>query len=271
MAISISPQGASSIQQNLNKSTQSLRKSNEELSSGKRRGLDDVAALAIATQLEAEGRLSSRSSSNINDAVSLANIADGGLSQVSDILTRQGELAAQSANGTLNDEQRASLDQEFQQLSQELTRISDSTTFNGQQLLSGSGNSFDIQVGTGSSSNSQVAISTPGVSSDSLNISSVSIATAAGAQAAIDTVKLAATTVSSARGDIGGQVARLEVAYNQAQTERVNLAAARSQLQDVDVAQAAADRAAANIRQQAGVAIAGQANQAASTVLRLLT
>lgn len=271
MAINVS--GAGSIQQNLNNSTKSLRESNERLSSGKRlnSAKDDAAALAIVAALEEEIRTTRQASRNISDAVSLANIADGGLSQASEITTRLAELATQSANGTLSDDQRVALDQEFQSLSQELDRLAEGTTFNGQQLLSGGGGSFTIQAGNDSSGNSQIAITTPGVSTSSLGLSGASIATAGGAQSALSAAKEATNQISAARGEIGAQVARLEVANNQNQTERVNFERAASELRDADIAAEVANRAASLIRQSAGVATLAQANQSTGTVLRLLS
>jgi flagellin len=272
MAISFNVQGASSIQQILSNSAKSLNKSNEQLSTGKQdnRASDNSAALAIVADLEAEIATTRQASRNVYDGVSLANIADGGLSQVSDSLIRLRELATQSANSTLSEDQRASLDQEFQAIAQEINRTAETTAFNGQQLLAGGGGSFTIQVGGDSSGNSQISLSTPGVSTTSLNLSGVSIATAAGAASALDAVGEASRTISRARGELGASVARLEVANNQLQTERVNFEDAASRLRDSNIAQAAADSVASRIRLVAGVAVLASANQNAGSVLNLL-
>lgn len=271
MAISLKGNdGVSSIQRNLNNSLSKLRESNEKLSSGKRinRASDDAAGLQIVAQLEAEIATSRSASNNVGYGAALANIAEGAYEQAGSITGRMAELATQASNGTLSDGQRAALNNEFQSLSTELDRISATTTFNGQQVL---GSSNDIQVGTDGSANSKITVNISAVTSSSLGLSGASIATQAGAQAALDLAKTANESVAGSRSEIGAAENRLSVALSNLQSSVANNEEAASRIRDADISQVAADRVSYNIRSQASVALLAQASQSnANSVLRLL-
>lgn len=272
MALSInSTANSASITNNLSNKTAQVKKSYEKLSSGKEinRASDNPANLAVALDLLTNARSSSVAARNISDGVSVANIADGSLSSASDITGRLQELAAQSANGTLNDDQRKALNDEYQALKAELDRTAQTTEFNGQQLLNGD-TSITIQAGTDGSSNSQVSISLPGVSSSSLGLSN-DISTQQNAQGALDQAKSATQTIASARGDIGASVSRLESAYENVKTSELNSRTAASSITDLDVAKESSNLAASRISQQAATAVQAQANNQASLVLKLLS
>lgn len=153
---------------NLNRNTEGLRTVFERLSSGTRinRPSDDAAGLAVAQQLTVDAKISSRAKLNINDGISVAQVADGALDSITSMVTRMGELATQAANGTLSTAQRKALDSEFNALDQEIRRIMEQTTFNGVQLLTGqvSNNSVEQITSTtgGSGSNSEFAVSSDG-------------------------------------------------------------------------------------------------------------
>lgn len=152
MPISIGSNIASlSAQRRLSQSTGSLESVFERLSSGQRinRASDDAAGLAISSSLRTDARVFNQGLRNINDGVSLLNIADGTVSQLSEIVTRLQELAEQSANGTFSDDQRVSLDTEAQQLRQEFVRITKTAAFNGINLFSGEIQKLRIQAGVG--------------------------------------------------------------------------------------------------------------------------
>ena len=203
---------------------------------------------------------------NTADGGSALALADGALSQVSDISTRMSELATQAANGTLSDTQRQSLQQEFSQLREEAQRISATTEFNGTKLLDGS--TTTIQVGTDSSSNSQIALT--GVNASTSTIESLDISTQAGAQAALEAVKTFSQNVSQSRGSIGAVQSRLDSAANFIEDTRVRNAEAEARIRDADIAEEAANNVAARIRVQTSTALSAQANLHASTVLQLL-
>lgn len=254
----------------LNKRTASINRNFEKLSSGLEitKASDNPAGLAIALDLLSTADTSTVAARNISDGVSVANIAEGGLTSASDITTRLNELAVQSANGTLSAEQRTALNNEFQALTSELDRIAQTTTFNGQQLLSAD-SSISIQAGTEGGSDSQVAVNLPGVSSTSLGITA-DISTQSGAQAAIDQTKAATQTLASARGEIGASVNRLSSAFENIKTSEVNQREAASRILDVDVAKETAQLTANKIGQQAAVAVKAQANILPQLALRLL-
>ncbi|MCB0360871.1 MAG: flagellin FliC [Bdellovibrionales bacterium] len=268
MGLSINTNIAS-LQNNrrLDQSLNRLKKSNEELASGRRRL--NPAELAIAEDLLARGDTAVVATRNISDAVSFANVAEGSLSTVSDITGRLGELAAQASNGTLSSEQRAALDQEYQQLSAELDRISQSTEFNGQKLLNGSAQ-VSVQAGVDGSASSQISLSLPGVSASSLGVGGTNLLTQESAQQALTQVDSARDTVSQARGEIGATVNRLGSAFNNLQTSIENTRAAESRIRDVDFADATARNTQAKILTQVGAAVGAQANLSPAVVSRLL-
>lgn len=235
----------------------------ERLSSGVRivRASDDAAGLAIATQLANQASSARVAQRNINDGFSAANIADGALQQVSDISTRLSELAAQASNGTLSDDQRGVLNAEYQQLTQEITRIAETTEFNGRRLLQGE----DISI---QASGSPVNISAPNLQNalESTNISSLE-----NARAALDETTSFVNEIASARSELGASTSRLSASLGQAEVEAVNKEAAASRIRDADIATETARLTADNIRSQVAAALSAQRDKIDSTgVLSLL-
>ncbi|ARS54055.1 FliC/FljB family flagellin [Kushneria konosiri] len=136
-------------QNNLNKSQQSLNTAIERLSSGSRinSAKDDAAGLAISNRMNAQVTGLNQANRNANDGISVAQTAEGALSQVTDNLQRIRELTVQSQNEVLSDSDRGSLQKEIGQRLEEIQRISEQTQFNGKNLLDGSNNTMKIQVG----------------------------------------------------------------------------------------------------------------------------
>ena len=283
MALTINTNIASlNAQRRLGQSTSDLRQSYERLSSGLRivRSRDDAAGLAIADTLKSDQRIASVAIRNANDGVSLISIADGALNEIGNVLQRMGELAEQSANGTLSATHRSALQNEFASLGSEVSRIARTTTFNGIQLLSG-GNAVALQVGFDSGANSQISFSGVNGTLESLGLGtgnevlnfSVNAAGTAGATAALsalDAVKAGISSLTTNRGTLGAAESRLNVAINNLQVARENFASAESQIRDVDVAEEAAKLTRLNILQQAGASVLAQANQQPSLALSLL-
>jgi flagellin len=252
----------------LDRSSKDISSAFDRLSSGKRinRASDDAAGLAIVAALEADVKTTLQGARNAVDGVSIANIADSALGSVSDINTRQAELAAQASNGTLSDEQRASLNTEYQELNQEKQRILSTTEFNGVSVFSQ--NSTTLQVGTDASSNSQIQL--PSTDTSSLGAGG-DISTQAGAQAALDASSGQTQEIASLRGQIGAVVSRLEKAENNARNSAVESETAASRIRDADIADEAAKLTSARIRQDSTAALQAQAGKLnANTVLRLL-
>jgi flagellin len=132
----------------LNATRQALDGSLERLSSGSRinRAGDDAAGLAISENLRAQIRGLKQAKRNALDGVSLIQVSEGGLNEVSNMLVRLRELAIQAASDTIGDKERSFTDREFQALKSEIQRIADSTNYNGNPLLNGRGGIFEIQV-----------------------------------------------------------------------------------------------------------------------------
>ncbi len=285
MAITINTNVAAlNAQRRLGNSTGELRGSFERLSSGLRivRAKDDAAGLAIADNLRADVRIAGVAIRNANDGISLISIADGALAEISNVLSRMGELAEQSANGVLSVNQRSALSSEFVALGSEIQRIAVTTSFNGLDLLSG-GASVALQVGLASGATSQISftgvqgtLASIGLASSASSalIYSVNDSTAAlgqaSARSALDAVKTAISSLTTNRGTLGAAESRLNVAINNLQVSRENFSSAESQIRDVDVAVEAANLTRLNILQQAGAAVLAQANQQPALALSLL-
>ena len=270
-------------QRQLTKSTASLSSTYSKLSSGMRinKASDDAAGLAIADSLKADQKIASVAIRNANDGISSIAIADGALSQVSDVLTRLAELAEQSANGVYSTDQRSALQNEFSALGSEIQRIALTTEFNGVKLLSG-GAGITLQVGFDSNANSQIAIRNVTGTLASLGIGdsagamtySISGATIEAGQsasrAALDAVNNAIGSLAATRGNLGAVESRLTVTINNLEVAKENFASAESQIRDVDVASEAAELTRLNILQQAGASVLAQANQQPGIALSLL-
>lgn len=283
MAVTINTNIASlNAQRRLGSSTNELRQTFERLSSGLRivRAKDDAAGLAIADTLRADQRIAGVAIRNANDGISLISIADGALNEIGNVLQRMAELSEQSANGTLSSVQRSALDQEFSSLGSEISRISETTSFNGLQLLSGNA-SISLQVGYDSDVNSQISFKGAQGTLESLGLAgagskmlSFSLNAAVGGQqaalSALDAVKASIGNLVSNRGTLGAAESRVNVAINNLQVARENFSAAESQIRDVDVAEEAAKLTRLNILQQAGAAVLAQANQQPALALALL-
>jgi len=231
---------------------------------------DDAAGLAISERLRAQVRSLEQGKRNANDGISLVQTAEGALNEVSSILTRLRELAIQSSNGTVSNADKATLDEEFQSLVDEVDRIGRSTEFNGVKLLDGSSSSVSFQVGFGTTSgidtldvNLSAALSTS-LSLDSLDISSGSTTTA------LTNIDTAINSVSSMRGSLGAVQNRLGNAINNNAIQTENLSAAESRIRDVDVAYETAQLTRNNILQQASISVLSQANAQPQSALQLL-
>jgi flagellin len=256
-------------QRSLFNTTNSLSKSLEKLSSGLRinRAGDDAAGLAISEGLKSDIKALQQASRNAADGISMIQTAEGGLEEVSGILIRLRELAQQSANETLGTAERGYLDQEFQALVDEVSRISDSTSFNGTQLLDGSNASLDIQVGVGTTATSQVTINLgAGMSATDLGLNTIAID---GADAA-NALDAATADVSAQRASFGAAQNRLESTIRNIGMTVENLSAANSRIRDVDIAAETSQMTSLQILQQAGVSVLAQANSSPQMALMLL-
>ena len=262
-------------QRNLTGTKFGLDKSLEKLSSGYRinRAGDDAAGLAISENLRAQVRGLKQASRNAQDGVSLIQVAEGGLNEISSIMIRLRELAVQAASDTIGPVERQFLNVEYDQLVSEVDRIADGTEFNGTQLLSGTGSVLDFQVGTRNDPNIDRLTfdsSKADANSAALGVNLTSVADKASAQNSLSAIDSAIVSVSAMRADFGAIQNRLQSTIGNIAVSVENLSAANSRIRDVDVAEETAELTRNNILLQAGTSVLAQANQSSNTALSLL-
>lgn len=262
-------------QRNLMGTKLGLDKSLERLSSGFRinRAGDDAAGLAISENLRAQIRGLKQSSRNAQDGISLVQVAEGGLNEVSSIMIRLRELAVQAASDTIGPVERQFLNVEYDQLISEIDRIADGTEFNGTTLLSGTGAILDFQVGIRNDPQiDRISFDASKADSNSaaLGVNLTSVADKASAQNSLAAIDSAIMSVSAMRADFGAIQNRLQSTVNNLAIATENLSAANSRVRDVDVAEESAELMRNNILLQAGTSVLAQANQTTASALTLL-
>lgn len=262
-------------QRNLSKNSRETEASFAKLSSGERitKAADDASGLGISEKLKAGIRSGKQASRNANDGISLIQTAEGGLHEASALLTRMRELAMQSSTDTLGDSDRENSDKEYQQLKNELDRISQTTEFNGKKLLNGSSEKMDFQVGLNADpSDNTISYNAPEVDSGthSLGISDVSIRSKFNAQDSLSRLDSAISKISAQRAQIGSIQNRLTVSSNNMDVYTENMASANSRIRDVDVAVESANLTKGNILAAAGTSVLSQANQLGQSALKLI-
>lgn len=259
-------------QRNLVNTTLRLAKSLQRLSSGLRitRAADDAAGLAISESFRAEVRSLAQAQRNSNDAISLLQIAEGALNETSGLLVRMRELSIQSANGTLGTTERTTINNEFRDLAEEITRIARVTQFNGQLILNGS-SSILFQIGTQNTSSDQITVASVDATASGIGVgASVTISGQSTAQGALDTLDSAISTVASLRATFGTVQNRLESTIRSLAVAIENTSAAESRIRDVDFASETAELTRNQVLQQAGISILSQANISTQSALALL-
>ncbi|HRH86760.1 MAG TPA: flagellin [Rubrivivax sp.] len=261
-------------QRNLNTSQASLATSMQRLSTGLRvnSAKDDAAGLAIAERMNTQVRGMNVAIRNSNDAISLAQTAEGAIGKVGDMLQRMRELAVQSANATNGTSDRLSLDQEFQALADEIDRTLSTTKFNGLAILAGAAGTQGFQVGA--NFGEVISVTTTNLSTNAsvvaVTTASSAISSVASASAALTSIDNALDLVNSQRALYGATQSRFESVISTLQISVENQAAARSRIMDADFAAETANLSRAQILQQAGNAMVAQANQLPNQVLALL-
>ena len=262
-------------QRSLNGTRAALGKNLERLASGSRinQAGDDAAGLAISEHLRAQVRGLKQAKRNAQDGVSLIQVSEGGLNEVTNILIRLRELAIQSASDTVGDRERSFADREFQALKAEMDRIAMGTNFNGTPLLNGRAGIFEIQVGTGNNPLSDRIIydgQNSDVTLEALRMTGESVATKQGSQLSLAVIDDAISQVSKVRSDLGALQNRLQSTINNLAVNEENMTAANSRIRDADLAEEVSEMTKNNILMQAGISVLGQANNSAQTVLKLL-
>lgn len=262
-------------QRTLGNNNQKQADSLGKLSSGTRinRASDDAAGLAISEKLKAKIRGLGQAERNANDGISLIQTAEGGLNEVSSILIRLRELAIQSASDTVGDAERTFTDLEYQNLKQEVERISQVTEFNGKKLLNGEGESYDFQIGVNNDDfqdrikyNAQLTNS----SVSSLGLDELSVGTKESSQESLNAIDSAIQQVSGERAELGAVQNRLTSTVQNLQTSVENLSAANSRIRDTDYASETARSTKLNILTTAGTSVLAQANSRGAQSIKLI-
>jgi flagellin len=279
MAIFVNTNIASlNAQRNLSTSTDSLKTSLQRLSSGKRvnSAADDPAGMAIAQTMTLQVNGNNQGIRNANDGISMAQTAEGALGQIQNNLQTIRQIAVQAANGTVSDTNRSQLQTEVDQLTQEISRIVQTTNFNGTMLLSG-GASITFQVGASGMADNQVVASgldlTTGMNSYATSLSAtgtINITTSAGASGVLSALDSDINTISNDRSQLGAVQNRFQAVVANMANYVQNLQDSRSRIEDTDFASETANLTSNQILQQAGTAILGQANQVPQAALSLL-
>jgi flagellin len=256
--------GAKHTERSLRKTSSDLKKILERLSTGQRinRASDDAAGLGVSEVMRSNIRGFKMASQNIDDAISALDIADGTANEFSSILQRQRELAIQARNDTLTDKDRKSLDTEYKGLTEELSRLTDSTKFNRQHLTDGtdlgSGNS---QIQAGAEVTDQITLPVVDFSSIAASLNGTSIATSSGAGSSLTALDSALKSVGSQRSIMGSTINRLESSVSNLAVAAVNTQAAESVIRDEDMADGLMELTRARLLQEGSIAAFSRFNQ----------
>lgn len=252
-----------------------LQTSFAQLSSGSRitKSADDAAGLSISENLKSTIRGYGQAQRNANDGISMVQVSEGGLGEISNILTRLRELGVQAASDTVGDTERGFIDKEVQQLKAEVQRIATNTRFGKSNLLDGSGQEFAFQIDINNDefkdriafdSSQQVA------TTDELGIDGFDFTDKTSARESLEVLEGAQQKVNGYRANLGAIQNRLISTSENLGVAIENFSAANSRIRDTDVAQSSAELARNNILQTASVGILAQANQMPSQALRLI-
>jgi flagellin len=245
------------------------------MSSGLRinKAADDAAGLAISENLKASIRGNQQATRNANDGVSLIQVAEGGMNEVSNILIRLRELSVQAASDTIGNTERGFINIEVNQLKEEVGRISNVTRFNDTKLLNGEAGQIEVQVGTSNNiaeDRLRLDLATTNVGPDALGIGSLDFSEKAGAQDAMGSIDTAITTVNANRANLGAIQNRLQSTISNLAVSAENLSASNSRIRDADLAVESSELVKQSILQQSGTSVLAQANMTSQNVLKLI-
>jgi len=262
---------------NLTKTRGSLDKTLERLSSGSRINSagDDAAGLAISEGMRAQLRGISQAERNAQDGISLVQVAEGAMAEVSNILIRLRELGVQASSDTVGNQERKFMNLEFQQLLEETDRIAQSTKFNGVPLLNGNSNVFEVQIGTGNNPLiDRVQLFDPlnaDINTVSLGLNLANVADKMSAQNSLGALDNAIQKVTAVRAEFGAMQNRLQSVVNNIMVTKENLATANSRIRDTDIAEETTELTKNQILMSSGISVLTQANNVTKSMLNLLS
>lgn len=267
---------AMAANRSLSATHQGLAKSYQRLSSGQRitEAGDDAAGLSISENLRAQIRSMGQAERNANDGISFAQVAEGGLTEIANILIRLRELGVQAGSDTVGDKERGYINDEAQSLIAELDRIANVTQFNGTPLLNGQAEKDVLQFQVGIRNDEADRINFNAGENDlrasTLGVEGLNYEDIDGALETLDSVDAAIGQVFSARARLGATQNKLHATVNNIGIMKENLAQARSRIADTDIATETSELVRSNILQSAGVSVLAQANTAPTQALKLL-
>ncbi len=264
-----------SAQRSLGNTTKAQASSLEKLSSGSRivKAADDAAGLAISEKMKAGIRGTNQAERNANDGISMIQTAEGGLNEISNILVRLRELSVQSASDTVGDSERKFTDMEYQNLKEEIQRISSVTEFNGKKLLNGEGDKFDFQIGIHNDDfEDRISYDAATINSTmgGLDIGEITVGSKETSQDSLAKLDTAIQSVSGYRAELGAKQNRLTSVVQNLQITSENMATANSRIRDTDFAAETAQNTKLSILSQAGSSVLGQANSSGQAALKLI-
>ncbi len=266
---------AINAQRNLVGSQRVIQNSMAQLASGSRinKAADDAAGLAISEGLKSQLRSGHQAARNANDGISMIQTGEGGLNEISNIITRLRELAIQGASDTVGDTERGFLNKEVQQLKSEIDRIANVTTWGTTKLLDGNSPQFDFQVGLYGEAQDNRITWDPSMNNatlDGLELSSIDYSNKSGAQDALAELDSAQSNVNGMRANLGALQNRMNSTVDNLMNQYENLSAANSRIRDTDVALSSSEMTRNNILLQAGVSTMAQANSMNAVALKLI-
>ena len=252
-----------------------IQKSFAQMSSGSRitKAADDAAGLSISEGLKANGRSLQQAIRNSNDGISMIQVAEGGLNEISNIMVRLRELGIQASSDTVGDRERGFINNEVKQLVSEADRISKTTRYGGVNLIDGTGKQFDFQVGIYNNDElDRISYDAAGTNAtvDSLGIASLDFSSKDGAQQALEVIDEAQLRANSFRSSMGALQNRLTSTVDNLNVSYENIMAANSRIRDTDLASASAELTRSNILLNASVGTLAQANTSPQLALKLV-
>lgn len=273
MSLRINNVAAYSTERYMDEASKAFEHSVKALASGNRitQASDDAAGLAIGDQLQGQMRGVRQAKMNAENAVSLSQVAEGGLNEQSNILLRMRELSIQAASDTVSDEERGYINQEFVQLLKEMDRIAHTTTFGSKKLLEGNGPQLDFHLGWGPGPQNVVSIVLDGNSTASeLGVDGLEISTKSDSRSAMPDIDRALSKIGTIRAKYGAFQARVESARNALEVQYEGVAEARSKIVDVNVAEETANMMQAKLRLEAASSVMTQAMSLPQSAQRLV-
>lgn len=264
-----------SAQRTMSISQREIQKSFQQMSSGSRivKAADDAAGLSISETLKSTIRGYGQAQRNANDGISMVQVSEGGLGEISNILTRLRELGVQAASDTVGEVERGFIDKEVQQLKNEMERIAKTTRWGSTNLLDGSGEEYAFQVDINNDDfNDRISFdaSQQDATTGNLGVDGFDFASKEGAREALEVLETAQRQVNGFRANLGAIQNRLISTTENIGVAVENFSAANSRIRDADIAQSSAEAARNNILLQASVGVLAQANQQPAAALRLI-